>query len=426
MDAPDLGLLRTGDDLVLRLAEADAGELPAGAAADDHLDRADREALDSAAVTTLEAWRAAFDEPLTVDGICLPFIVEWQLMQVLMATLRSGAGLLAAVRRLAPNALVPATHDAPTRALVAAVGAQTGVPVLDEPEVTVRAPRPAGPQTPRPRFQDARRSAIQSVLRAGAPGFLRRGSVLALSYWPLEPVIDRLLEQDGVRVAIPLRKPPTGPRRGLRCMADGGWIGIPGPLARRRAARGMASRLRAARALPVPVLPDAGFDAGPAIHGALLDRVADLSVDLLAMGSLARRSYERSRPGLILATQDVEPLDRLLVTEARRAGIKVLELAHGAYVMPQTLKDMELADVAAIYTEAVGFPGMRRDRPVHEVGYPLPVPAQPPAGGSPRTCGSHRGAGAQRASVHLAVRRTRGARSLSAGPVRAGPRGPGR
>jgi hypothetical protein len=109
------------------------------------------------------------------------------------------------------------------------------------------------------------------------------------------------------------------------------------------------------------------------LHPALLRHVADAGAEHLATAATIRAAYRRHRPGLVLATYDTEPLPRLVVSLARESGIRTFLVSHGAYLMPQTLKDMELGDEAAIYSEAVGFPGMRRDRPVHVVGYPMPT-----------------------------------------------------
>jgi len=73
----------------------------------------------------------------------------------------------------------------------------------------------------------------------------------------------------------------------------------------------------------------------------------------------------------VLGTYDAEPFPRLVISLAREASIPTFLLAHGAYLMPETLLDMESGDAVAVYSEAVAVPGMRRDRPVHVVGYPL-------------------------------------------------------
>ena len=165
---PDPTALQEGQDLVLRLAEADASALPHGTAADDHLQPADRADLDEAAITMLASWRAQFDKPLTVEEICLPFIVEWQLMRSLMATLRPGAGLLSAVRRLRPRSLVAATDDPVTRALVDAVAASTGLPADVGPGSKARSFE-AERETPQPRFSDLRRSAVGATPAPALP-----------------------------------------------------------------------------------------------------------------------------------------------------------------------------------------------------------------------------------------------------------------
>ncbi len=362
--------LNPGEDLVLRLEEAHALDVPFGAAADDHLDAAARERLDETALAALGSWREAFDGPLTVEGICLPFVCELPLMRILLAALRAGAGLAAAVDRYGPQGLELVGGSELERGLVAAVAAKSGVPSSSVPaphaESSTVVGRPSTHAARSPRQRLAR-----AALRMGAPTLLRRGGVLALSYWPLIPLLDRLLDDPDLSVAIPLELRPSGPRRILRAMGDGGWMGHAGPVARRRAGRRLAPAIRRGRALPAPSMvgPGAGFEK--AVHSALLDHVAQAGAEHLATASVVRRAYRRRPPRLILATFDTEPFARLVVSLAREAGIRSFLLSHSAYLMPQTLKDMELGDEAAIYSEAVGFPGMRRDRPVHVVGYPL-------------------------------------------------------
>ena len=367
--------LTPGEDLVLRLAEGNALDTPQGVAADDHLDPEARARLDDEALEVLARWRDAFDGPLTVDGLCLPFVCEWPLMLIVMAALRAGAGLQAAVERYRPPRLVLVGGDEVDRGLVEAVAAGAGIPADFQaaPTVAVASVERASGSL----AQRVRRRAVATLLRAGAPTAMRTGSVLALSYWPLVPLLDRLLDQPDLRVAIALEKRPAGPRRGLRAMLDGGWLGRAGPLSRRRGRRRLGAALEAALARPAPELGVRGLRLEAALHPSLLRHVAEAGAEHLATAATIRAAYRRHRPRLVLATYDTEPLPRLVVSLAREAGIRTFLLSHGAYLMPQTLKDMELADEAAIYSEAVGVPGMRRDRPVHAVGYPMPYEPRP-------------------------------------------------
>ena len=72
--------------------------------------------------------------------------------------------------------------------------------------------------------------------------------------------------------------------------------------------------------------------------------------------------------------------------------------------------------MAAIYSEAVGVPGMRRDRSVHAVGYPLPS-RSPPSPCSQRARPASGGPRPERPPLHLAIQRARGAPALPGGPA---------
>lgn len=363
--------LKPGADLVLHLDEAQSWDLPLGVAADDYLDAQTRREVDETAVDALTSWRNACDEALTVDGVCLPFVNECSLMRLLVGTLRAVAGLGAALERHRPAELRLAPCDDLTLGVVQAVAARAGLAVSRQPGDPPVASQ-AVQRAPKPLSQRVRQRTVRALLRLGAPTMLRRRSVLVLSYWPLLPLLDRLLDDPQIRVAIPLEKRPAGPGRSLRAIADGGWLGRPGPVSVARARRRLLPAMKGAQELAPAKLVAFGCDLGPALHAAMLGVAVEAAAVQLATAAVIRRAYRLRPPALILTTYDTEPFPRLAVSLAREAGISSFVLAHGAFLMPQTLKDMELADEAAIYSEAVGFPGMRRDRPVHVVGYPLP------------------------------------------------------
>jgi hypothetical protein len=80
----------------------------------------------------------------------------------------------------------------------------------------------------------------------------------------------------------------------------------------------------------------------------------------------------------VVGTYDVEPRCRIVIALAQEVGIPTLVLAHGAFLLPQPMADMEVSDEIALWSRAVAPPITRWDRPVHMVGYPLPHTSPPP------------------------------------------------
>ena len=199
---------------------------------------------------------------------------------------------------------------------------------------------------------------------------MHRDAVLFLSYWPLMPFFDRLLTEGG-RPAISLRSRPSGARRSLEALRRGGWLGRPGPLRRRRSRRRVLDAVRALRAQPrsQEVL---GLDMGRCIHEITLDIVEGGALDDLAWAATVRRAFRRSPPRAMMSAYDVEPGARLFVSLAQEAGVRTIVLAHGAFLLPQPIADMDVCDEAALWSHATAPPITRWDRPVHLVGYPLP------------------------------------------------------
>ncbi len=357
-----------GRDLVLRLPDGHGLDVAVGVAADDYLDIAARRAIDQAALVSWSRWRAVYDAPLTVERVVLPFVSEWPLFARLLARLRAGVALRAALEANRATELEVGPGSPDDLRMIRAVGRATGVTTREIGAGPGRGPS-AGPS----RRVPLRRRAIGAALSAGAPTVLRRGSVLTLTYWPLVPLVDALLAAPGERVAIPLDKRPPGVSRGLRCLLQGGWIGKPGARARRHAAAAVAGPLERAAAGPAPDLGLQAFDLGECVHREL---VRTLSVDAashLAMARLLRRAYTRRPPRLVLGTYDTLPLPRLAVSLARERGIRTLLLAHGVYVMPQSLPDLSIGDEVALWSEVVAPPGLDGRSGVHTVGYPLPA-----------------------------------------------------
>src|SRR4029079_11266882 len=102
------------------------------------------------------------------------------------------------------------------------------------------------------------------------------------------------------------------------------------------------------------------------------------ALDDLAEASMLRRAFRGGRPAWVIGCYDIAPEARLMVLLAQEAGVRTVMLGHGAFLLPQPFGDLDLCDEVALWTRAVA-PAMENwDRPIHEVGYPLPHDPPPP------------------------------------------------
>ncbi|MDP2712946.1 MAG: hypothetical protein Q8O56_17180, partial [Solirubrobacteraceae bacterium] len=127
-----------------------------------------------------------------------------------------------------------------------------------------------------------------------------------------------------------------------------------------------------------------GLALGAAARAELLAIATRRAAPDLATAAMLRKVFRRRPPASLIAPWDGEPHGRLTVSLAREAGVRTLVLAHGAFLLPQTLADMEVCDEPLLWSEAVAPPIADRDRPIHVVGYPMPHMRPPPTRPAPR------------------------------------------
>jgi hypothetical protein len=120
-----------------------------------------------------------------------------------------------------------------------------------------------------------------------------------------------------------------------------------------------------------PAIDVDGIPLGSCLHAAFLALGRDRAPTDLANAAMLRRAFSRGRVRRLVGTSDVRDF-RLPLVLAGEAGVPRLLLAHGAYLLPQTLGgDMELGEEVALWSEAIAPPIRSRRRPIHIVGYPL-------------------------------------------------------
>ena len=369
----DPGLLTPGHDLVMDIDPAHGLDLAEGVLADDHLDQAIRWEIHGAGLPAVIGCREALDASLTVNGLCLPWLWELPAERALITMIGHAHALRRAVERFDADVLVLAGADARLRRVAAAVASSAGIDVVQQP-AKANAPRARRPLS----ATAARRRAVRVAREVGVPSRLRPGSVVFVSYWPLMPLLDRMLADPGRRPAVLMSRLPTGPRRTVRTALRGGWLGTPGPADRRHAARSATRELAAAgRVAPAP-LELCALELGAAAHAEILDIARARAASDLATAATLRRAFRRALISSVVSACDADPDGRLITSLAQAAGIRTLALAHGAYLLPQTLVDLDLCDEPPLWSEAVAPPITNLERPIHVVGYPAPTPTAPP------------------------------------------------
>lgn len=377
----EVGRLRPGSDLVLHLHVADGADVPEGVYVLDHLDASERRDADVAARDALSAWRARVDGPMTVEGVCLPFIWELPVYRRFNGAVAHAVALRKALERSGARTVVLMDTGQHAERVARSVAGHLGIEVRLAPEA--REPGPLGPPRPAPtRVQRARRAAIDAVALLGTPSVLRPGSIAIHAYWPLMPLVDRLIEDPRERPALFLGKRPTGVHRSRRIARQGGWIGSPNPVDRRVAARTAARLLDAARAAGRFEVD--GMDLSGLLHPLVMEVVANRAAHDVAGARMLRRVLARGKLRWIVGAYDVDADARLIVVLAKEAGVRTLMLCHGCYVLPQNLPDLDVCDVAALWSHDTGPFMTNLERPIHLVGYPVPYDAPPPTKRIPR------------------------------------------
>ncbi len=369
----DVASLVAGDDLVLDADPTHGSELPAGTLIDDYLTLETRRQIERDAVAATAAWRERHDRSLTVDGICLPFLWEVAIFYRISDLMLKAAGVAGALDAHRPGTLTVVGAGQATSLLIAAVARSRGIELRTEDDAEWRAladPR----RVPLPRR--ARRLAMSPLRRLGIPSRLRPHGILLISYWPLEPLLDRLLSESGTpRPSVLLDKPPAGPRRIVRAAARGGWVGVPGPRDRRAGARLAAEALRRTHApLEIEV---SGAEIGDAVQQAILAHAREQAPLDIAKSRTVRRAFERARPACVVSAWDNHPDARIVITHARAAGVPSFIIAHGAYLQPTVFRDMGVGDEVLLWSEAMERPRPPHGR-AHVVGYPVPHHKPPP------------------------------------------------
>jgi hypothetical protein len=364
----DPAALMPAGDLVLAADPLHGIDVPAGVTAHDHLGVEDRFRLDAAARDALARWRAGNDGVLTFDGVCLPEMWTFKLYEAINRCLVGLTGLHRAIEAHRPRSLVLADAEPLTERIARAAALAAGIPLVAPPDRPPPGMRAWAPRVPAGRR--ARGAVIRAASRWGVPSVLRPGATLFLSYWPLMPLLDRMLEDGSRRPAIAQQSRPASPARSLRAAAQGGWLGLPSASARAAAGRRAAAALRS---LPAPRAIDVdGIPAGKAIHHAVLQPMLVGAAETLAAVPVIRRAFAGGRVRRVIGTYDLEPYARLVLSLAREAGVPTFCMAHGAYLLPQPMSDLELADEVALWSAAIAPPISNLERPIHAVGYPLP------------------------------------------------------
>jgi hypothetical protein len=364
----DPARLTAGTDLVLAVHPPHGIELPSGVLAHDHLTVSERFRVDALALQALARWRAHHGDALTLSGVDLAEIWAFELYETVNECLVPALGLRAAIELHRPHSLRLMDSDPLTELATVAAGEAAGVPVVAVPHRPAPVSRPWVPSVPVGRR--ARRAGVLGAFRWGVPSHLKSGSTLFLSYWPLMPLLDRMLADARWRPALALERRPTNPARSLAAAAQGGWLGVPSRAAVARAGERAA---RALRELTRPPRLDVdGLPAGGAIHHALLRLAHRRAGHDLAALAVARDGLAGGRVRGVIGNNDLEPYARLVLFAARDAGVRTFCLAHGACLLAQPMADLEVADEVALWAPAIAPPISNRKRPLHVVGYPLP------------------------------------------------------
>jgi len=371
----DPALLEVGRDLVLHLDPAHGTDAPQGTYVFDFLDAQARHAADRAALDAVHRWRALVSEALTVDGVDWSFVWVLPLYQVANPAISRALALRQALSELDEPPLVLADSDPHTARLAAAVREDLGV----RWRVATGARPPTLPARRIPPVALARRlrrAALRVATGLGAPSVVRRGSAAVHPYWPLMPVLDRMLADRRRAPALFLDKRPAGLGRSIRMAMRGGWIGLPTVTDRHRA-RAAAGRMAAALRREQP-LSVGDLELGPLLHPQLVASALQRAPGDVAESAMLRRAFRSGRPRWVLGSWDIEPRARLVVLLAQEAGVRTLSLCHGAYLLPQPLADLDLCDEVALWCHETAPPITNWDRPIHVVGYPLPYHHPPP------------------------------------------------
>jgi hypothetical protein len=364
----DPARLAEGRDLVLAIDPRHGVTLPSGVLAHDHLPLGQRFRIDALALEALARWRDVYGAALTVDGMALPEIWTFELYEAINQCLVAGLGLRAAVRAYGPPVLrLMDAHPLTEQAAVAA-GQATGVPVVAASHRRPPAIRAWAPAVPAARR--ARGAAVRAASRWGVASTLKPGSTLFLSYWPLMPLLDRMLDDPSSRPALSIEHRPAHPARSLRSARQGGWLGVASRDDVAEAGE-RAARVLAPLAEPAAIDVD-GLPAGGVIHGVALGVAHGRAGRDLAALAVARQAFATGHVRRVIGNNDLEPSARLVLSVARDAGVPTFCLAHGACLLPQPMADLELSDEVALWSPAIAPPISNRDRPIHVVGYPLP------------------------------------------------------
>ena len=220
---------------------------------------------------------------------------------------------------------------------------------------------PAEPRADLPLRTGSRNSPISRALaRTGVPARIR-SDVVAASYWPLVPITHRLAARGSglVPAAVGVALPGLEPRRQLRGLVRGGWVGYPSAVARARSRRMTLDLLEGAACARV------GLEG--ALHLRAVGILRDQATEGLAQALHARAAFSRRVPRLVLVPFDSPAFPRLLLAEAHAAGASSLVVQHGFHLEPND-PDGSFARHAAIWSERDRFRVLRGDS--HVTGNP--------------------------------------------------------
>jgi hypothetical protein len=327
----DPGALRPGRDLVLDPAWAHGVALPAGTVLDDHLEAADRQAIETGSRAALARWRELNRDYLTVDGVDLGHVAEVELLARCFVP-------AARLARALPAALGSATRvTAPRDALMAvalAIAAEAGA------EATGGAGGGSAQTFSWRGFGRASAAARAATHRLGVPPRVR-GSVVAVPYWHVLPVYRRLARAGGrlQPVAAGVALPGLGRRDALGVAVRGGWLGMAGAGARER------SREAVDAALARTAAPDDRIEA--AVHALALSVVRDIAAEAPADAAHARAGLAGGRARLLVLPWDSPAAARVLLTAASDAVMRSLIVQHGFDPDPSDPDKLTAGHVAA-------------------------------------------------------------------------------